>query len=96
VLNIIDVEASGLQSGSYPVEVGIAFANGERLSMLIQPEPEWVHWDLQAQRLHGISRRTLSQYGKPAGVERHRASHDAWLIQQTYERSLKKAESNQL
>lgn len=163
MLNIIDVEASGLQSGSYPVEVGIAFVNGERLSMLIQPEPEWVHWDPQAQTLHGISRRTLSQYGKPAaevahklnmlldgqqaysdawvvdkpwlnslfdaaklpmqfrlspieqvmsenqfyywddikqqviqelGVERHRASHDAWLIQQTYERSLKKADSH--
>ena len=40
MLNIIDVEASGLQSGSYPVEVGVAFANGERLSMLIKPEPE--------------------------------------------------------
>ena len=143
----------------------MAFANGERLSMLIKPEPEWVHWDPQAQKLHGISRCTLTRYGKTAvevahilnslldgqqaysdgwvvdkpwlvslfdaaklpmqfrlspieqvmrenqfqywddiklqviqelGVERHRASHDAWLIQQTYERSLKKAESHQL
>ncbi len=155
VITIIDIEASGLHADSYPIEVGVALASGERHSMLICPEESWTHWDSSAESLHGIARDTLLEYGKPAaeiaerlntlleaqqtysdawvvdkpwmvklfeaaqlpmsfqlstieqvlreaqilqwdamkkqvtddlGVRRHRASHDAWIIQQTYVR----------
>ncbi|MFK7995799.1 MAG: hypothetical protein AB8B87_16810 [Granulosicoccus sp.] len=156
MITIIDIEASGFQAGSYPIEIGVALAEGERHSMLIRPEPNWTHWDIEAERIHGISRKTLCQHGKPIkvvanqlntllhaqqtysdgwvvdkpwltrlfsaaripvqfalspieqvmhesqfsdwddikkqmirelAVTRHRASHDAWIIQQTYVRS---------
>lgn len=156
MITIVDIEASGLQTGSYPIEIGVALAGGERHSMLIHPEPQWLHWDDRAESLHGITRKTLYQYGKPVtevadrlnnlldakqaysdawvvdkpwlislfsaariplrfhlspieqvmnevqfsfwddikqqvilelGVDRHRASHDAWIIQETYIRS---------
>ncbi|MFK7859188.1 MAG: hypothetical protein AB8B64_10215 [Granulosicoccus sp.] len=153
---IVDIEASGLQADSYPIEVGVALADGGRHSMLIRPEPDWIHWDKDAEQIHGITRKTLCQHGRPIeevahrintllnaqqtysdgwvvdkpwltrlfsaaripmlfalspieqimsenqfsiwddikqqmiqelGVTRHRASHDAWIIQQTYVRS---------
>lgn len=60
---VIDVEASGFGSGSYPIEVGIVLANGQRLSRLIKPLNSWTHWDEGAQALHGISREQLHQEG---------------------------------
>jgi hypothetical protein len=41
---IIDVEASGLGHGSYPIEVGFALADGETHCRLIKPEEDWQHW----------------------------------------------------
>lgn len=64
--NIIDIEASGFGPHSYPIEVGLALESGERYSCLITPEPDWTHWSDQAQSVHGIERRHLIEYGKPA------------------------------
>lgn len=153
---IIDVEASGFGGTSYPIEIGVALDDGERFCSLIRPEPDWTHWSEQAEATHGISRRQLATFGKPAievasrlnalldgmtlytdgwvvdkpwlitlfhaahqsmrfhvspldmilteaqmdawhatkqavlddaPLPRHRASHDAWLIQETYRRT---------
>ena len=62
---IIDVEASGLGRGSYPIEVGFALANGESHCAIIHPEAEWQYWDRHAEALHGISRQVLREHGKP-------------------------------
>lgn len=61
----IDVEASGLGSGSYPIEVGLITSHGEMYCALLQPDPGWRHWDLQAEAVHHISRPILEQHGKP-------------------------------
>jgi hypothetical protein len=63
--NIIDVEASGLGSLSYPIEVGISMANGKKYCSLIQPEPGWVHWDESAEAVHHLTREQLRVHGAP-------------------------------
>lgn len=61
----IDLEASGLGSKSWPVEVGWAFGEGEPVAMLIKPDPTWTDdaWDPAAQELHGIDRFALEREG---------------------------------
>jgi hypothetical protein len=61
----IDIEASGLGRGSYPIEVGIALACGGTACMIIRPESDWEFWDDEAEKLHGISRETLTYFGRP-------------------------------
>ena len=61
---IIDIEASGLASNSYPIEVGLALAPGQRFCALIKPADEWKHWDQQAESVHGISRDILLKKGR--------------------------------
>jgi len=62
---VIDVEASGFGPGSYPIEVGVAMSDGKVRCMIIRPQPEWQHWDEQAESLHGISREILLEFGSP-------------------------------
>ena len=64
----MDIEASGFGAGSYPIEIGIVLANGDAYCTLIAPEPDWTHWDEEAQAVHGIARSTLHQFGKAACV----------------------------
>lgn len=154
---IIDIEASGFGSNSYPIEVGLALEPDRRYCTLIRPVDRWNHWDNQAESVHKISREILRKNGRQvfevarelnhrldgkvvysdawgvdnawvvelyaaAGinktftisslemiltepqiavwkemrdqvvldlkVERHRASNDAWIIQETYVRTL--------
>lgn len=154
---IIDIEASGFGSHSYPIEVGIALETDSKYCSLILPDPDWTHWDDEAEKVHRIARDVLETYGKPlrevashlnellAGktlysdgwvvdkpwlttlfykahmdmrfqvsplemilsetqmerwhatkdkvveemsMRRHRASYDAWIIQETYKRTL--------
>jgi len=61
----IDVEASGFGSGSYPIEVGVALADGSRHCYLIAPARGWRDWDPEAEALHGISRECLDTHGRP-------------------------------
>lgn len=56
---ILDLEASGLGPGSWPVEVGIAWVEAGEVrswSSLIRPEPDWDRdaWDPMAEEIHGI------------------------------------------
>ncbi|MDR9439151.1 MAG: hypothetical protein RI841_06600 [Halomonas sp.] len=62
---LLDIEASGFGRGSYPIEVGLARADGSTCAFLIQPLSEWTHWDPKAELLHGISRGRLEREGYP-------------------------------
>ncbi len=62
---IIDIEASGFGSSSYPIEVGVALENGNRFCSLIVPAPSWQHWDKEAEKVHHISQELLNESGKP-------------------------------
>ena len=61
---ILDVEASGFDPHSYPIEVGFVTAEGKRYSRLIRPYPEWTHWCEEAESIHGISRADLEEFGR--------------------------------
>lgn len=61
---IIDIEASGFGSGSYPIEVGFVLPNGDAFCSLVRPEAEWTMWDEHAAELHHISRQMLFKRGK--------------------------------
>ncbi|TLF49844.1 hypothetical protein FEI13_10505 [Halomonas urmiana] len=62
---LLDIEASGFGRGSYPIEVGLARADGSTCAFLVQPLDEWTHWDPKAELLHGISRGRLQREGYP-------------------------------
>ncbi len=62
--NFIDLEASGLGAGSYPIEVGVALASGQTRCTLVCPAKDWSHWDDSAEHLHGITRDTLLLNGR--------------------------------
>ena len=60
---IIDVEASGFGAQSYPIEIGIVRYDGAKWCKLIRPFDSWMHWDKNAQALHGITRAMLHARG---------------------------------
>lgn len=62
----IDLEASGLNAQSWPVEIGWAFYDGDPVSTLICPDESWPlsAWDDEAQALHGISIDQLNKKGR--------------------------------
>lgn len=61
---IVDIEASGFGSRSYPIEIGVVKGSGERYCALIRPEPDWQHWCNSAQAMHGISRQLVERRGR--------------------------------
>ena len=66
-----DVEASGLDPRSWPVEVGWALVAGDLTvtsgALLVRPEPTWAHWSAEAERVHGVPLRLARERGRPAG-----------------------------
>jgi hypothetical protein len=62
---MLDVEASGFGRKSYPIEVGFVLPDGRAYCTLIRPEPEWTHWDLQAEATHHIPRAIVVERGLP-------------------------------
>lgn len=61
---IIDLEASGLDRKSYPIEVGIT--NGTiSAQWLISPEKNWTFWCEKAAKIHNIPRQLLLSEGLP-------------------------------
>ncbi|WP_428424824.1 hypothetical protein [Methylibium sp.] len=63
---ILDIEASGFGRDSYPVEVGFVLPDGSSWCTLIRPEPDWQHWDPDAQALHHIPRALALRHGRSA------------------------------
>ena len=60
---IIDIEASGFGSESYPIEIGVVFADGRKFCRLVKPEKHWTYWDRQAEIVHRISRKNIETNG---------------------------------
>jgi hypothetical protein len=90
---VIDFEASGFGSGSYPIEVGFVLPDGSSQCFLIQPAAGWTHWDAGAEAVHGITRATLLEYGRPVievATQLNRSLHgqvvysDAWAHDYTW------------
>ena len=66
--SIIDVEASGFSSHSYPIEIGLVLDSGERYCSLIKPASNWIHWDDKAENVHNITKEILEKHGKPIEI----------------------------
>jgi hypothetical protein len=90
---IVDIEASGFGTGSYPIEVGVVLNNGSKYCSLIAPAPGWTHWDEDAERVHRVSRDILEAYGKPALevarslnelLPQQTAYSDGWVVDKTW------------
>lgn len=62
---VIDIEASGFGRHSYPIEVGFVREDGQVWCTLVRPETDWLHWDADAERVHGIPRSALLEHGRP-------------------------------
>jgi hypothetical protein len=69
----VDFEASSLESGSYPIEIGWVNTKGHGESYLIRPQPNWQGWSAKAEAIHKISYATLLRDGKPAEFVARRA-----------------------
>ena len=61
----LDIEASDIHPESYPIEIGILLPNGSSYCSLIKPPSEWLHWSVEAETVHGISREELFENGRP-------------------------------
>jgi hypothetical protein len=86
---IIDVEASGFGSTSYPIEVGVVVSDGLKYCSLIMPDKEWTHWDMAAEQVHHISRHNLKVHGKSIHTVAHQLNDyfegmtlysDGWVV----------------
>ena len=76
---VLDVVGSGMGPRSWPVEIGVAIAEGDAIALcesrLIHPHPEWSEdaWDEESAREHGIARGALNEAQTPEEVAR-------WLL----------------
>jgi len=61
----LDVEASGLHAGSYPIEVGWCGLDLIATSFLIRPHVTWTEddWSVTSERVHGIARQQVIAEG---------------------------------
>lgn len=73
---VIDIEASGFGRHSYPIEIGFVRDDGHAWCSLVRPADGWLHWDAQAEGVHGITRPTLLQHGRPVGEIARRLNDD--------------------
>lgn len=72
---VLDIEASALGSGSYPIEVGLALVRGEPKPIetgarIIRPTASWLRsgiWSPASEAVHGLSLQTLNQHGHDPG-----------------------------
>lgn len=61
---IIDIEASGLASESYPIQIALyETSSGSFENHYIKPVDEWTHWCVDAEDIHNIPRSLLSDIG---------------------------------
>ena len=70
---ILDVEASALEAGSYPIEVGVALVRGpsEPIGVgakLIRPTADWLKnglWSKSSEAVHGLPLKRVQREGEP-------------------------------
>lgn len=60
----LDIEASGIHFGSYPIEIGWVDDTGTGESHLIRPARTWTFWSDTSEATHGISRQMLEREGR--------------------------------
>lgn len=62
----IDFEASSLNEGSYPIEIAWGGQLQDIDCYLINPDTisHWTDWNTDAEAIHGINKRTLSESGQ--------------------------------
>lgn len=60
----LDIEASGLHFGSYPIEICWVDETGVGESHPIRPAPTWISWSDTSEALHGICRQMLEREGR--------------------------------
>ncbi len=65
---IVDLEASSLLPGTFPIEVAWVFEDGSGEAHLIRPVAEWLDpardnpgWSAQGEKIHGISLESAAQ-----------------------------------
>jgi len=61
---IIDIEASGLGRGSYPIEIGYIKNDYSSGCTLVRPVSTWTVWHKEAEKLHKIPKQLLFEKGK--------------------------------
>ena len=61
----LDFESSGLDKPSFPIEVGLAWCNGQSQGYLVRPAPLWETWtwSRDAAAVHGIRHEDLVNHG---------------------------------
>jgi hypothetical protein len=66
-IRFLDIEASGLQRGSYPIEFAWSDINLATQEFLVRPHLSWglENWSVASERIHGISRQQLEADGIP-------------------------------
>ena len=70
---ILDVEASALELGSFPIEVGVALIRGPTEPIrvgakLIRPTTDWIEtgvWSKSSEAVHGIALEIVKREGEP-------------------------------
>lgn len=64
----LDIEASGLHDGSYPIEIAVVDDGLNVREWLVRPEPDWtaIEWSSAAEAVHGIRRADTVERGVPA------------------------------
>lgn len=73
-LVFIDLEASSLERGGFPIEIGWVCQAGIGESHLIRPIEAWHVWSLGSEQTHGISRPQLTKEGGRVEVVAKRAA----------------------
>ena len=74
----VDLEASSLLPGGFPIEVAWVDMNGLGESHLIRPADDWLDggygWSHQSEAVHGISLETLMRDGEPPELVARKAA----------------------
>jgi hypothetical protein len=73
---VLDIEASGFGRASCPIEVGWVLPDGRARCTLVRPAAHWTHWDLAAERVHGIARAALLAHGRAVSEVAHRLNDE--------------------
>ena len=60
----LDFEASSLEKGGFPVEVGWVLEDGTEEAHLIRPAPDWRVWSAEAEAIHRLTRARLEAEGE--------------------------------
>lgn len=78
MIYFVDLEASSLLPGGFPIEIAWADQDGRGESHLIRPTDEWLdggyNWSHQSEIVHGISLETLLKEGTPPEEVARRAA----------------------